>query len=224
MTREYEPAQEAVHPQRLCQWAAAMESERASRFARALTARWWMLVVRGVAAILFGVLAVVVPGSSLFALVTLWAAYAVADGALALKLAARRDRAGRSWGWLLFEGVVGTVTGVGALLWPGITALALLLVIAAWAVSTGIAKIAAAIWLRRQIGGEWLLAAGGGLSVAFGALLLLSPGPGALALAWLIGAHAIVLGALLAGLGLRLYRWRPSAEGAVSTAGAPTIP
>ncbi len=201
-----------------------MESEYASRFVSALTARWWMLVVRGFAAILFGVLAMVVPESSLLALVILWAAYAIVEGAFAMMLAARRGRTGRRWGWLLFEGIVGIVAGVTALVWPGITALALLVVIAAWAVLTGIGKIAAAIWLRRQISGEWMLATSGVLSIAFGALLALSPGAGALALVWLIGAYAIVFGALLVAVGVRLGRWQRAAERAISTAGAPTVP
>ncbi len=199
-----------------------MVSERASRFASALTARRWMLVARGVAAILFGILAVVA-GASLFALVILWTAYAVADGAFALKLANRGDRAGRDWEWPLFEGTVGIVAGATALLWPGITAPTLLVVMAVWAVLTGTGKIAAAVWLRRQVRGEWLLAASGVLSVAFGALLAFSPASGALAPVWLIGAYAIVFGVLLVGLGWRLDRWR-RAPGAIATAGAPTVP
>lgn len=222
MAREREPTREALRPQRVCRGYAAMASQHASRFATALTARRWMLVARGVAAILFGILAVVA-GGSLFALVILWTAYAVADGAFALKLAARRDRAGREWGWPLFEGMVGIVAGATALLWPGITAPTLLVVMAVWAVSTGIGKMAAAAWLRRQVSGEWLLAASGVLSIAFGALLALSPASGALALVWLVGAYAIVLGVLLVGLGWRLDRWR-RAPGAMATAGASTVP
>lgn len=189
-----------------------------------LAARWWVLVVRGVAAILFGILAIVMPGISLFLLIILWGAYALVDGVLNLILAARRARAGRSWGWLLFEGIVSVGAGVVTFAWPGITGLVLLFVIAVWAVLTGIARIVAAIGLRRQISGEWLLATSGVVSIAFGVLLMLYPASGALALVWMIGAYAIVFGVLLIGLGLRLNHWRRRAgEGPIPAAsGTPT--
>jgi len=199
-----------------------MDSNYAIRYASALAERWWTFVIRGVAAVLFGIVAIAVPGSSLRALVILWGAYAIVDGVFALMLAAQRGRSGLSWGWLLFEGIVGIGAGVATFFWPTITALVLLTVIAVWAVLTGIAEIATAIQLRRLITGEWLLATSGVLSIAFGILLLLRPGAGALALVWLIGAYAIVFGVLLIGLGLRLNQWRRAGERPIPTSGAPT--
>lgn len=187
-----------------------------------LANRWWLLVVRGIAAILFGVLVFVAPRMSLLALVLLWGAYALVDGAFNLGLALRRARAGRSWGWLAFEGVVSLLAAAVAFFWPGITALALVLVIGARATLAGIAQIAAAIRLRRQIRGEWLLAFCGVFSILFGVALFAFPGAGALALLWLIGTQAILVGAFLAGLGLRLRSWRRSIGHAVPPGAMPT--
>jgi len=187
-----------------------------------LAARWWAPVMRGAAAIAFGILSLAMPGISLFALVILWGAYALVDGALALAMAARVAHAGRSWGWLLFEGIVGVATAILTFAWPGITAMVLLAVIAVWAVLTGIAEIAAAIRLRRQITGEWLLATSGVLSIVLGLLMLFFPGAGALAVVWMIGAYAIGFGALLVGLGLRLRRFGRSRERTAPSRGATT--
>lgn len=173
---------------------------------QAIAKRWWTLVVRGVAAIAFGVLTLVWPSSSLLALVLLWGAYALMDGAASVALAVRAGRAKRSWGWLLFDGLVGLAAGVVTLLWPQLTALALLVLIAVWAIVTGIAKVLAAVELRRVIRGEWLLGGSGLVSIAFGALLLVFPGAGALAVVTLIGVHAIAFGALLSLLGFRVRR------------------
>ncbi len=187
-----------------------------------LAERWWVLVVRGLAAILFGILTFILPGISLWVLVMLWAAYALVDGVLNLVLAARGARAGRRWGWLLFEGLVSIAAGVLAIIWPDITAVALLVMIAARAVITGVAEIAVAIRLRRQLQGEWLLVVGGLLSVAFGILLVAYPGAGILAVLWMVGAYAIAFGVLLVALGWRLHGWRrgsvrPRAPGSVPT-------
>ena len=172
-----------------------------------LAERWWVLVVRGAAAILFGILTFVLPGLSLLMLVMLWAAYALVDGLFNLVHAARGARAGRRWGWLLFEGLVSVAAGVLAVVWPDITAFALLVVIAAWAVVTGVAEIAVAIRLRRQLRGEWLLVVSGVLSVAFGVLLMVFPGPGILTVLWMVGVYAILFGGLLVALGWRLHGW-----------------
>jgi uncharacterized membrane protein HdeD (DUF308 family) len=168
-----------------------------------LTRNWWALALRGVAGILFGILTFVWPGISLAALVFLFGAYAFADGVLAIVTAVRRRGVDRWW-LLVLQGIVGVGAGVVTWLWPGITALALLAVIAAWALMGGALQIAAAIRLRKVISGEWLLALGGVLSIALGVLLLLFPGPGALALVIWIGAYAFVTGILLLALGFRL--------------------
>jgi uncharacterized membrane protein HdeD (DUF308 family) len=185
-----------------------------------LAARWWLFVVRGVAAILFGVLAFAAPASSLLALVFLWGGYAIADGVFFLMLAAERGRWGLRRGWMFFQGIVGLAAGVLTFVWPQITSLALLSVIAAWSVLTGVAETAAAIWLRREIRGEWLLATSGVLSIAFGVLLLVRPEASALALVWMIGSYAIVFGVLSIALGLRLYRWRRVDERSLQTSEA----
>lgn len=184
-----------------------------------LAARSWMLVVRGVAAILFGVVAIAMPGMSLLALVLLWGSHAFVDGVLSFMLAVRGARVGRSWGSIIFEGVMSIATGALAFVWPAITALALLIVIACRAVLIGVAEIVTAVRLRREIRHEWQLAASGALSIAVGVLLFLFPGAGALSLLWLIGAYAIATGMLLIGLGLRLHRFGKRGERALPTGG-----
>jgi uncharacterized membrane protein HdeD (DUF308 family) len=170
-----------------------------------LSRNWWAVSLRGLAGILFGIITFIAPGISLAALVLLFGAYAFADGVLAIVTAIRR-RGNDRWGMLLLEGLVGVAAGVLTLLWPGITALALLYVIAAWALVTGAFEIAAAIRLRKVISGEWILALSGILSMALGVLLIVAPGPGALAVVIWIGAYAFIFGALLFALGLRLKR------------------
>jgi uncharacterized membrane protein HdeD (DUF308 family) len=168
-----------------------------------LTRNWWAIVLRGIAGILFGIITFFAPGISLAALVLVFGAYAFADGVLAMVTAVRRRGADRWW-LLLLQGIVGIGAGVVTLLWPGITAIALLFVIAAWALVGGALQVAAAIRLRKVITGEWLLALGGVLSIALGVLLVLFPGPGALALVIWIGAYAFVFGILLLVLGFKL--------------------
>ncbi len=171
-----------------------------------LAERWWTLAIRGLAAIIFGILTFVFPGLSIYALVILFGAWAFADGVFNL-IAAVRRAGGERWGWLLFEGLASVAAGVVTFFWPGITAFALLMVIAAWSVVTGIAEISAAIRLRKHIRNEWLLGLTGVLSVVFGLLLFAFPGAGALALVFWIGAFAIAFGALLIALAFRLRAW-----------------
>jgi uncharacterized membrane protein HdeD (DUF308 family) len=168
-----------------------------------LSRNWWAVSLRGLAGILFGIITFFAPAISLAALVLLFGAYALVDGVLAIVSAVRRRGADRWW-LLLLEGLVGIAAGVLTFLWPAITAIALLYVIAAWALVTGVFEIAAAIRLRKAITGEWLLALSGIFSIALGVLLVLFPGPGALAVTIWIGAYAFVFGALLFALGLRL--------------------
>jgi uncharacterized membrane protein HdeD (DUF308 family) len=175
-----------------------------------LSHNWWVIVLRGLAGMAFGLVTFFAPSISLAALVLVFGAYAFADGVLAIISAIRRERPGDRWWLLLLEGIAGIAAGVVTLLWPGLTALVLLYVIAAWALVTGVLEIAAAIRLRKAIKGEWLLILSGILSVALGVMLVLWPGPGALALVIWIGAYAFVFGALLLALGLRLRSLRPS--------------
>ncbi|HEX6542459.1 MAG TPA: HdeD family acid-resistance protein [Ktedonobacterales bacterium] len=165
---------------------------------------WWAVGLRGVLAIIFGILALVWPGITLVVLIAFFGAYALIDGIVAVYVAIRGREANRNWGWLLIEGIAGIVIGILTFLWPGTTALVLLLFIAAWAIITGITEIVQAIQLRRVINNEWLLIIGGILSVIFGILLLFFPAAGALALVWLIGIYAILFGIVLLVLAWRL--------------------
>jgi len=176
------------------------------------TSSWWALVLRGIAAIGFGIIAFVWPHITLTALVFLWGAYALVDGVLAIAAGVKSHAENKRWWVLLLEGILGVIAGIVAFLIPGITALVLLLLIAAWAIVTGIFEIGAAIQLRKYIRGEWLLALAGVASVLFGIALFLNPGAGALAVVWLIGAYAVLFGVLLIGLGLRLHGMVGSAD------------
>jgi uncharacterized membrane protein HdeD (DUF308 family) len=171
----------------------------------ALSRDWWLVLLRGLAAIVFGVLTFVWPGITLLWLVLLYGAYALVDGVLAVVAAVKGGR-DIPRAWLGITGLAGIAAGVLTFLWPGITALVLVLFIAAWAVVTGVMQVIAAIRVRKEIEGEWLLIAGGVLSVLFGLLLFFRPGEGALALVLVIGGFAIVYGALLVGFALRLRK------------------
>jgi uncharacterized membrane protein HdeD (DUF308 family) len=167
-----------------------------------LARNWWALALRGALAVLFGVMAWIWPDLTVRVLVLLFGAYALVDGVFAL-YAAFTGAADRRWA-LLFEAVVGIGAGIVTFVWPDLTALTLLYIIASWAVITGLFEIVAAVQLRREIEGEVFLALGGLLSILFGVLLFVFPGEGAVALAWLIGAYAVVFGVALIALGLRL--------------------
>jgi uncharacterized membrane protein HdeD (DUF308 family) len=171
-----------------------------------LVQNWWALALRGLFAIIFGLLSLVWPGLSLAALVLLFGAYALVDGIFALIAAVRRAEAHMRWAQFAWEGVFGVAAGVVTFFWPGMTALLLLYFIAAWAVLTGIFKIAAAIRLRKEITDEWALGLNGVASIIFGIVLIVFPGAGALALIWLIGGFALLFGVLLLALALRLRR------------------
>jgi uncharacterized membrane protein HdeD (DUF308 family) len=172
-----------------------------------LARNWWLLLLRGIAGIIFGVLTFFWPDISLVALVLLFGAFAFADGVFALINGIRERRANDRWWLLILHGLMGIGAGVVTLLWPGISALALLYVIAAWALVTGALEIAAAIRLRKVIEGEWLLALSGIASVLLGILLFLFPEPGVLAVVLWIGAYALVSGVLLIVLAFRLRSW-----------------
>jgi uncharacterized membrane protein HdeD (DUF308 family) len=176
-----------------------------------LASNWWALALRGAAAIVFGLIALISPPSALAALVFLFGVYAVVDGVLNL-ISAARAHGGERWGSLALEGMVSLICGLLAIFWPGITALALVMLIGAWSVITGIAEIAAAVRLRKHIQHEWLLGLSGVLSIVFGILLFVAPVVGLVVLAVWIGAYAIVFGALLVGLGFRLRAFSRTLE------------
>jgi uncharacterized membrane protein HdeD (DUF308 family) len=169
-----------------------------------LARNWWAIAIRGVAAILFGLFAFFTPSAALWALIIVFGAYALIDGVFAIVAAVRAAQSHERWGQLLIAGIFGVI--VAAITWfaPGVTALALLYLIAAWVVVTGVFELVAAFELRRQLEGElwWILA--GLCSIVFGLLLIWRPGVGALAVLWIIGAYAIAFGIFLLGLAFRL--------------------
>ncbi len=167
-----------------------------------LPRHWWVVALRGLAAIVFGILTLIWPGVTLTVLVLLFGAYAIVDGILSLYVAVR---SGGNHVWApLLEGIVGIVAGLVAFFLPGLTALALLFVIAAWAILTGILEVIGAVRLRRVISNEWMLIFSGVLSVIFGLVLIAQPGAGALAVVWLIGIYAVIFGIAMLGLAWRL--------------------
>jgi uncharacterized membrane protein HdeD (DUF308 family) len=169
-----------------------------------LIRNWWAVALRGVAAIIFGILAFAMPVATLGALVLLFGAYALVDGVFNVIAAVSGRSGARPWWALVLSGVVSIAAGLATFFMPGLTALALMYLIAAWAIVTGVLQIVAAVRLRREIDNEWWLGLSGGISVAFGVFVMLAPGAGALALVLWIGAYALVLGAVLVALGLRL--------------------
>ena len=161
---------------------------------------WWVLLIRGLVALLFGTMAFAWPGATLVALVLLYGAYAFVDGVTALSVGVTA----RNW-WLVLSGLAGVAVGIGTFFYPGITAIALFYLIAGWAIVRGIFEIVAAIELRKMISGGWALVLGGIFSVIFGLLFVAYPAPGVLALAWLIGAYALVFGVVTIVLAFMLH-------------------
>ena len=168
---------------------------------------WWALVIRGFLGIGLGVITFIWPGITLASLVILFAAYALVDGVMAIVAAVRALESHDRWGALLVEGIAGIAAGVVTIVWPAITALWLIYIIAAWAIITGVLEIVAAVKLRKQIAGEWLLALSGIASLIFGVLIMMAPLAGALVIAIWVGAYAFVFGVLLVALGFRLRSW-----------------
>ncbi len=166
-------------------------------FATILSRYWWVILIRGVLAILFGILVFAWPGISLLSLVFLFGLYALADGIASIVTAIGGRQEQENWWVLLLLGLAGVALGILTFLNPGITALVLLFYIGAWAIITGVLQIVAAIRLRKEIEGEFWLALAGAASVALGLLLFARPGSGALAVLWIIGAYALVFGVVL---------------------------
>ena len=186
-----------------------------------LASRWWLLALRGVVAVLFGILALAWPGVTVTALVFLFGFYALVDGLVSIASAFMPDQrtgARRLWDnltgsgrltgferlWLVLVGIAGIVFGLIAFVWPGITALVLLYLIAFWAIFIGVMQILAAVRLRREIDNEWWLIVGGAAAVVFGVIAFVDPGTGALSLVWLIAVYAILFGVTLLALAFRL--------------------
>jgi uncharacterized membrane protein HdeD (DUF308 family) len=165
---------------------------------------WWVPVLRGLFGIAFGVIAFAAPIAALAALVLFFGAWALVDGAFSVGGAIAGRKTNPDWVFDLIGGILGIIVGILTFRAPGLTALGLLIYIAAWALVRGVIDIFAAIKLRREIEGEWVLILSGLLSIVFAVLLLWNPGPGALALVWLIASYAIVFGVLGIVFGLRM--------------------
>src|SRR3712207_5568957 len=175
-----------------------------------LAGNWWALLLRGIAAVLFGLAALFWPGLTLVVLIVFFGAYALVDGVFAI-VAGIRGSEGSRW-LLLAEGVLSVLAGLVAFFWPGMTAMVLLFLISAWAIFTGLLKVVMAIAFRRRIENEWLMGLSGVLSVAFGVILAVLPGVGLLSLVWLVGIYALHLRVVVVALGARA-RGHPPADG-----------
>ena len=169
-----------------------------------LSNNWGLLALRGLLAVLLGLAAFVWPGLTIMLLITMFGAYALVDGIVTVVAAATRRGGRRHWWSLIGEGVIGIVVGLLAFAYPGLTAISLIYVIAAWAVLTGIFEIAAAIRLRKEMEGEWMLALTGVISLLFGVMAAAYPVAGATSLIWLLGFYALAFGVLLITLAFRL--------------------
>jgi len=169
---------------------------------------WWMLLIRGIVAVLFGLAAIVWPGLTALVLVYLFGAFAFVDGIVAVVVSMQERAIVPRWWVLLIEGIVGILIGILTFFSPAVTALALLYLIAVWAIITGILEIAAAFSMRRALVLEWTLAIAGILSILLGILLAIQPASGILAVVWIIGIYAIVFGVLLI---IRAFQFRSAA-------------
>jgi len=172
-------------------------------FSNILSRYWWMTLLRGVISILFGIAIFAQPGISLVTLTLIFGVFALIDGVGNVVSAIGGRNENENWWILLLAGLAGIGVGILTFFNPGITALALLFYVAAWAIATGLLEIVAAIRLRKEIEGEiWLILAGL-LSVAFGVMLMARPGLGALSVLWLIAGYAIAFGVILIALAFR---------------------
>ena len=189
---------------------SALSSIAPPSLVRALARYWWLILLRGVVAIAFGVLAFVWPGITLVTLVLFVGAFTLIDGVLALVHAIMGGNMGSRW-WLALVGLAGIAAGILTFMMPGLTLLVLLWFIAAWAIVLGVFQILGAIRLRREIDNEWALILSGVVSVLFGLVLLLAPVSGAIGVAWVIGTYAIIFGVLLVMAALRLKKHQGAA-------------
>lgn len=168
-----------------------------------LVRNWWAIALRGVVGILFGLVALFLPGATMLSLVLLFAAYVFVDGVFGIVSAVRAARHGERWGLLVLEGIVDIAAAIVAVVWPGITVLVFVLLVAFWALLSGALMLAAAFRLKLADGRGWLVF-GGIVSVLYGVLLIVAPMIGALVLTWWLGAYALVFGVSLLILAFRL--------------------
>lgn len=168
-----------------------------------LAQNWWAIALRGVFAIIFGIIALVMPGAALLAFVLLFAAYMLVDGVLAIIAGVRAAQRHERWGWLIFEGILDLIAGGIAVIWPAITIVAFVFLMGAWAIVTGALLFGGSFRLNIPHG-RWLIALAGAVSLIWGFLLIIWPLIGAVALTWWIAAYALFFGVALLVLGFRL--------------------
>lgn len=173
---------------------------------------WWAMALRSALAIVFGVVALIFTGATLLALVYVFGAFVLLSGLLEIVAAVRAGEAHRRWGWLAVAGIVGVVAGIVSFVWPGITALAFVYVVAAWALISGVAEIAFALAWPDTLAHPWLAALSGALSVLFGFLLAVWPRSGAITLTWLLGIYAVAYGVVALYYAYRLQALRREAQ------------
>jgi uncharacterized membrane protein HdeD (DUF308 family) len=174
-----------------------------------ITRNWWIFLIRGICAVIIGIVAFAWPGITLEALVLVFGIYAIIDGVSAIAIGASADSVGERWWGMVLVGVLSLIAGILTFAWPAITAVVLLAFIAAWAIVRGIMEIYAAITLRKMIENEWMLVLGGICSILFGGIMVARPAAGALAVLWIIGIYAIVFGVLTIALAFKLHSLRP---------------
>ena len=194
---------------------SSVTSPEYDSFVAVLARNWWAVAIRGVLGILFGLVALFLPGATMLSLVLLFAAYVFVDGVFGIVAAVRAARQHERWGLLVLEGLINIATAVIAVVWPGITVVAFVLLVAAWALLSGAMMIWAAFRLEMVDGRGWLVF-GGIVSLIYGVLLIVAPMIGALVLTWWLGAYALVFGVSLLVLGFRL-RARQGGHSAVRT-------
>lgn len=166
---------------------------------------WWFVLLRGILAILFGLIALFTPGTALLALVFVFGAYAIIDGITAVATGIRHRTSESHWVWQIVQGVVSVIAGVIAFAWPGVTVLAILFVIAFWSIVNGITEIAESFAMRKRGTGSWgWMLAAGIISVLFGIVLVIQPGAGLVTLLWFVGAYSVAYGAIVLVLAFRL--------------------
>ena len=175
-----------------------------------LAQNWWAIALRGVFAIIFGIIALLMPGAALLAFVLLFAAYMLVDGVFAIIAAVRAAQGHQRWGWLIFEGILDFIAGGIAVVWPVITIIAFVFLMGAWAIVTGALMFGASFRLNIAHG-RWLMTLAGAVSMIWGVLLIIWPLIGAVVLTWWIAAYALFFGVALLVLAFRLRSWRPDA-------------
>jgi len=183
--------------------SATPTDPRIAAMSAILAQNWWAIAIRGVCGIVFGLIALFLPGATILTLVLFFSAYMLVDGIFGVVAAVRAASHHQRWGLLVLEGVLNIAVGVIAFIWPGLTAVTFVLLIAAWAIVTGVLEIVAALRLHPEYGRWWLILSGAA-SVIFGVLLVVAPLAGVIVVTWWIGAFALIFGIMLVVLAFRL--------------------